>query len=307
MAKKFRKGKSDTNRQSTLAVTENTELLEFLLLKIKDKSRNKVKAMLAHKQIKVGNDVTTQFNQPLKPNDKVVVSWDGPFKKVAYQGLQIVFEDDQIIVINKRSGLLSVGTAKEKSMTAYRIVQDHIQQDDTAAHLFVVHRLDREASGLMVFAKNRTAQQELQDTWSQTVLKRKYLIATHKTFEKDEDTISSYLKESKALIVYSGNNPKEGKKGVSHYSVVKKNEYYTLLEAWQETELKHQLRAQLSAIKHPILGDKKYGSTENPLGRMAFHAKVLTFIHPTTHQEVTFETKVPDDFLMIFRHKYYER
>ncbi|HRP61458.1 MAG TPA: RNA pseudouridine synthase, partial [Vicingus sp.] len=205
----------------------------------------------------------------------------------------------------KRSGLLSVGTAKEKSMTAYRIVQDHIQQDDPAAHLFVVHRLDRETSGLMVFAKNRRAQQEMQDTWSQTVLKRKYLVVAHKTFEKDVDTISSYLKESKALIVYSSNNPKEGKQGVSHYSVVKKNEYYTLLEAWQETELKHQLRAQLSAIKHPILGDKKYGSTENPLGRMAFHAKVLTFIHPTTHQEVTFETKVPDDFLMIFRLKYY--
>ncbi|HRP61107.1 MAG TPA: hypothetical protein PK833_12600, partial [Vicingus sp.] len=100
MAKKFGKGKTGANRQSTFIVEENTALLEFLLVKIKDKSRNKIKAMLAHKQIKVGNDVTTQFNQELKPNDKVTVSWDGPFKKVSYQGLQIVFEDDQIIVIN---------------------------------------------------------------------------------------------------------------------------------------------------------------------------------------------------------------
>lgn len=307
MAKRVYKKKGDTKRESVLTVTEPTKLLEFLILKIKDKSRTKIKALLAHKQIKVGNDLTTQFDHDLAVGDKVTISWDGPFKKVIYQGLKIVFEDESIIVINKRAGLLSVGTAKERKTTAYRIVQDHIQQQDPSAHLFVVHRLDRDASGLMVFAKTRAAYQELIDTWAATATKRKYLVVTQGTMQKDEDTISSYLKESKALIVYSGNNPKDARKGVSHYSVVKKNEYYTLLEAWQETEHKHQLRAQFNSLKHPIIGDKKYGATENPLGRMAFHAKVLTFNHPVTHKEVTFETKVPDDFLMIFRHKYYER
>ena len=305
MAKRTYKKKGDTHRQSILTVTEPIQLLDFLILKIKDKSRTKIKALLTHKQIKVGNEISTQFDQELVADDKVTVSWDGPFKKVIYQGLKVVFEDDSIIVINKRAGLLSVGTTKERKTTAYRIVTDHIKQEDSAAHLFVVHRLDRDASGLMVFAKTRAAFQELTDTWSSTVLKRKYLVITQGTMEKDEDTISSFLKESKALIVYSGTNPKDARKGVSHYSVVKKNEYYTLLEAWQETEHKHQLRAQFSGIKHPIVGDKKYGATENPLGRMAFHAKVLTFLHPVTHQEVTFETKVPDDFLMIFRQKYY--
>ncbi|MCC7332432.1 MAG: RluA family pseudouridine synthase [Flavobacteriales bacterium] len=306
MIKKSKKSKNPNGRQSTFEVVEETVLLDFLLKTIKDKSRTKIKALLAHKQIKVGNEVTTKFDYKLLPSFKVTVSWDMPFKKVVYQGLKIVFEDEHIIVINKRSGLLSVGTAKEKKTTAYRIVQDHIQQTDPTAHLFVVHRLDRESSGLMVFAKNRKAQQEMQDTWNQTVAKRKYLIATQGTFEKDEDSIVSYLKESKALIVYSSNNPKEGKRAESNYSVVKKNEYYTLLEAWQKTELKHQLRAQLGAKKHPILGDKKYGATENPLGRVAFHARVLTFIHPASHKEVSFETNVPDDFLMIFRQKYYE-
>lgn len=306
MTKHIRKKGKETHRQSTLTVLASAELLDFLMLNIKDKSRNKVKALLAHKQIKVGNDIVTQFNHELKSDDKVVISWDGPFKKVIYQGLKVVFEDDSIIVINKRAGLLSVGTTKERKTTAYRIVTDHIKQEDSAAHLFVVHRLDRDASGLMVFAKTRAAFQELTDTWLDTAMKRKYLVITQGTMEKDEDSISSFLKESKALIVYSGTNPKDSKKGVSHYSVVKKNEYYTLLEAWQETEHKHQLRAQLTGIKHPIVGDKKYGATENPLGRMAFHSKVLTFLHPVTHQEVTFETKVPDDFLMIFRQKYYE-
>lgn len=306
MAKRAYKKKGDTNRQSVLTVTEPIKLLDFLIIKIKDKSRVKIKALLAHKQIKVGNDISKQFDHELVAGDKITVSWDGPFKKIVYQGFTIVFEDDSIIVVNKRAGMLSVGTTKERKTTVYRIVSDHIQQEDPAAHLYVVHRLDRDASGLMVFAKTRSAQQELIDTWQSTAVKRKYLVITQGTMEKDEDTMSSFLKESKALIVYSGTNPKDARKGVSHYSVVKKNEYFTLLEAWQETEHKHQLRAQFNGLKHPIVGDKKYGATENPLGRMAFHAKVLTFNHPKTHKEVTFETKVPDDFLMIFRQKYYE-
>lgn len=299
--------KSIKNRQSTFNVGEPSELMSFLLFTIKDKSRNKIKSMLAHKQIKVGNEIVTQFNHELKKGDKVTVAWDKGFKKVIFQGLDIVFEDDNIIVINKKSGLLSVGSAKEKKQTAYRIITNHIQQENPANHLFVVHRLDRDASGLMVFAKNRKAQLEMQATWDKTALKRQYLIVTQGTFEKDEDTITSFLKESKALIVYSTKHEVKGsRKAISHYKVVKKNEYFTLIEAYQETERKHQLRAQLKAMEHPIVGDKKYEATENPIGRMAFHAKVLTFIHPATHKEVKFETKVPDDFLKIFRYKFYE-
>lgn len=299
--------KSIKNRQSTFNVGEPSELMSFLLLTIKDKSRNKIKSMLAHKQIKVGNEIVTQFNHELKKGDKVTVAWDKGFKKVIFQGLDIVFEDDDIIVINKKSGLLSVGSAKEKKQTAYRIITNHIQQENPANHLFVVHRLDRDASGLMVFAKNRKAQLEMQATWDKTALKRRYLIVVQGTFEKDEDTITSFLKESKALIVYSTKHEVKGsRKAISHYKVVKKNEYFTLIEACQETERKHQLRAQLKAMEHPIVGDKKYEATENPIGRMAFHAKELTFIHPATHKEVKFETKVPDDFLKIFRYKFYE-
>jgi 23S rRNA pseudouridine1911/1915/1917 synthase len=295
-------------RLSTFDVKEPKELMTFLLETIKDKNRTKIKSMLTHRQFKVGNDVVTQYNHPLKAGDKVTVSWDKGFKKVSFQGLNIIFEDDDIIVINKRSGLLSIGSAKEKKLTAYSILKNHVQLDNPANSVFVVHRLDRDASGLMVFAKNRKAQLEMQTTWDKTTLKRKYLVVAEGTFEKDEDTITTYLKESKALIVYSYlHDSKEFKKAVSSYTVIKKNEYFTLLEATLETERKHQLRAQLKAMEHPIVGDKKYDSTQNPIDRMAFHAKVLTFTHPTTHKEVTFETKVPDDFLMLFRVKYYEK
>jgi 23S rRNA pseudouridine1911/1915/1917 synthase len=308
MSKKFitpgTKGKK--NRQSTFVVVKEDELLNFLIENIKDKSRNKIKAMLSHKQFKVGKDIVTQYNHILKPEDKVTISWDGPFRKENYDGVKIVFEDDDVIVINKRSGLLSIGSAKEKRQTAYRIITSHIQLDNPVARLFVVHRLDREASGLMVFAKNKRAQMALQESWEDTHQKNMYLAITQGTIEEDKATINSYLRESKALIVHSSKNPKDGKKAITHYEVVKKNEYYTLLEATQETERKNQLRVHLKSIGHPIIGDKKYEAKENPIQRTALHLRKLTFKHPTTQEELTFETKVPEDFLQIFRYKYYD-
>lgn len=299
--------KGNRNRQSTYTVEGKTTLLEFLLVTIKDKSRNKVKSMLGHRQVKVGDEVTTQFNAELKEGDKVIISWDKGFKKSILHGLKIVFEDDDVLVVNKRSGLLSVGSAKEKRQTAYRILTNHIQQDNPANHLFVIHRLDRDASGLMVFAKNRRAQLELQTTWGKTMAGRKYLIVAEGTIEEDNATLDTFLTESKALKVYSTpQKTQNGKKAISHYEVIKKNEFFTLLEATQETERKHQLRAQFTELGHPVTGDKKYEAKENPLGRMAYHAKTIAFIHPTTHKEMNFETKVPDDFLKLFRYRYYE-
>ncbi|MCB0402069.1 MAG: RluA family pseudouridine synthase [Flavobacteriales bacterium] len=304
-----RSGKSNfskKSRLSTFTVQEEVELLPFLLSSIKDKSRTKIKGMLSHKQFMVNQSVTTQFDQELKPGDKVVVSWDGPHRKQSYEGVKIVFEDDQVIVINKRSGLLSVGSEKEKKQTAYRIVTTHIRQENPVARLFVVHRLDREASGLMVFAKNKNAQMELKESWASTSPKNMYLAVTEGTVQKDTDTLQSFLKESKALIVHETKSKKEGKPAITRYQVVKKNEYFTLMELYMDTERKHQFRVQLQGIKHPVLGDKKYGSNQNPIGRMALHLRKLTFIHPATYEEMTFETKVPEDFLQLFRYKYYD-
>ncbi len=306
MAKKFNpKRNLKKSRTSTFSVTEETELFKFIQAIIKDKSRNKLKAMLAHKQFKVGKEIITQFNHELKVGDEVTVNWDGAFKKEKYEGVKIIFEDDDIIVIDKKSGLLSIGSAKEKRQTAYRIVTNHIQQLNPVARLFVIHRLDREASGLMVFAKNKQAQVDLKDSWEQTFKNNLYLAVTEGTIEEDKLTITSYLNESKALIVYSGNNPKVGKKAITHYDVVKKNEFFTLLEATQETERKNQLRVHLKNIGHPVLGDKKYESKQNPINRTAVHLRRINFIHPATNEKMEFETKVPDDFLRIFRHSFY--
>lgn len=300
------KTRGKKNRQSTIVVSEKMELLPFLIANLKDKTRNKIKGMLTHKQFMVNKDIVTKHNFELKEGDKVIVNWDAAHRKQKYEGVKVVFEDDDVIVVEKRSGLLSIGSAKEKRQTAYRIVTKHIQQENPVAKLFVVHRLDREASGLMVFAKNRNAQLELKDTWEHTFAKNMYLAVAEGTFEEDEKTIKSFLRESKALIVHSSNNPKEGKEAITKYSVVKKNEYYTMLEAWLHTERKNQLRVHLQSIKHPIIGDKKYGSKQNPINRAGIHLRKLTFIHPSTQDEMTFETKVPEDFLKIFRYKFYE-
>ncbi len=308
MSKKNSKytSKNKKNRHSTFVVEQEMELLPFLLLNVKDKTKNKIKGMLTHKQFKVNKDIITKHNHPLKKDDQVIVNWDTAHRKQNYEGVKIIFEDDDVIVINKRSGLLSIGSSKEKRQTAYRIVTNHIQLENPVAKLFVVHRLDREASGLMVFAKNRTAQLELQENWERTFAKNMYLVVAEGTIEEDNATIKSYLKESKALIVHSSKNPKDGKEGISKYEVVKKNDFFTLLEAWLHTERKNQLRVHLQDMKHPIVGDKKYGSTQNPLNRTALHLRKLTFLHPKTQDEMTFETKVPEDFLKIFRFKYYD-
>lgn len=307
MSKKTRNFKGGKkNRQSTFTVVEEGELLPFLIANLKDKTRNKIKGMLTHKQFKVNSDITTKHNHPLKKDDKVIVNWDAPHRKQSYEGVKIVFEDDDVIVINKRSGLLSIGSPKEKRQTAYRIVTQHIQLENPVARLFVVHRLDREASGLMVFAKNKKAQLELKESWENTFAKNMYLAIAEGTIEEDEKTIKSFLRESKALIVHSSNNPKEGKEAITKYSVVKKNEFYTLLEAWLQTERKNQLRVHLQSIKHPIVGDKKYGAKQNPVNRAGLHLRKLYFTHPTTNEILNFETKVPEDFLKIFRYKYYD-
>lgn len=294
------------SRISRLSVTQNAELLDFLTSTIKDKNRTKLKGMLARKQFMVNNTITKQFNFELKKGDVVKVSWDKPFKEMSYQGVTIVFEDDDVIVVDKKSGLLSISTGNPKVQTVYKTIKHHVQLDDPMATIFVVHRLDKDTSGLMVLAKNKNSQLALQKTWDKTIAKRKYLAVTEGTFKEDVGTIDNYLKENKALVMYVTNNPKEAKKAVTHYEVIKKNEYYTLLEAYQETERKNQLRVHLKSLGHPIIGDKKYESKVNPIGRMAMHLKQLVFIHPTTKKEVSFETKVPDDYLKLFRSKYYE-
>ncbi|WP_337045205.1 RluA family pseudouridine synthase [Emticicia sp. 17c] len=305
MVKNDKKGKHPQRAlnkptETKLVVKEETELLVFLLKNIPNKSRNDVKVLLRDRHILLNEKPVTQFNYLLKPDQTVTIRWKKAPEEQKYKGLSIVFEDAHLIVIEKQEGVLSIATEKQKDNTAYSILSSHVKKQHPANRIFIVHRLDRETSGLMLFAKSERIQKLLQESWNDTIEERTYLAVTEGTVEKEEDTITSYLVESKALIMYSSQNPAIGQKAVTHYQVLRKNARYSLLKVNLETGRKNQIRVHAKDIKHPIVGDAKYGAKTNPINRLGLHAWVLAFTHPITKEKLRFETEVPFKFMKLF-------
>jgi len=294
------KSKKPKEAQSIFPVTEACELMPFLLKSFPDKHRTKIKSLLAHRQVSVNDLVITQFNYPLQQGQTVSINYGYAPQTVRYNGLNIVFEDPHIIVIEKMPGILSVATDKQNDRTAYRILSTHVKDEDPKNRIFVVHRLDREASGIMLFAKSMEVQEILQKEWQESVIERNYIAVVEGCVEKEEDTIISNLTESKAYVMYSSKVPNEGQRSVTHYKVLQKNNDYSMLEVCLETGRKNQIRVHMKDIGHPIIGDKKYGSKINPINRVALHARIIRFIHPITKKELFFESSVPVKFLKLF-------
>ncbi|HNY65034.1 MAG TPA: RluA family pseudouridine synthase [Deltaproteobacteria bacterium] len=288
-------------KQTFLTVSEPSGLLEFLLGSLPGKSRTTVKSLLAHHQVSVDHKAVTQFDHPLKPGQQVVVNFSKVQQKSLLKGLKIVFEDPWLIVVDKAPGLLSIATDKEKERTAYRILSDSTKKINRKARIFVVHRLDKDASGLMMFAKSKQIQEELQGSWQHDVLERTYVVAVEGAVEKDQGTVVSWLKENKALNMVSSPTPNGGQRAVTHYKVLRRSQRHTLLEVRLETGRKNQIRIHMQDLGHPIVGDRKYGSTSSSLNRLALHARVLSFRHPVTSEVLRFETPVPGPFLALFR------
>jgi 23S rRNA pseudouridine1911/1915/1917 synthase len=288
-------------KQTFLKVTDETELMKFLQDQLKDKSRNTIKSLLAHHQVYVDYKITTQFNHPLEIGQQVIVNWGKVQQISPKKGLKIVFEDPFIIVIEKQPGLLSIATDKEKERTVFRILSDQARKLNPKSWIFVVHRLDREASGLMIFAKTKEIQQVLLGALVQGDLQRIYVAAVQGPVALDNGTITSWLKENKAYTVYSSTVPDDGQEAVTGYQVLKKNNKYSLLEITPETERKNQIRVHMKDLGHPVLGDKKYGAEHNPIKRLALHAHVLAFRHPVTGENLRFEIPIPGKFSRLFR------
>lgn len=290
-------------KQTFLKVTEPAELMQFLIARMPDKSRSTIKSLLAHHQVLVDDKAITQFNHRLKPGQQVTITWTKVLQRDRQKGLKIVFEDPYIIVIEKQPGLLSIATEKENERTAYRMLSDQVKRIDPKNRIFVVHRLDREASGLMMFAKNKEIQRLLQDAWQTDILERSYAVVVEGRIQKEQDTITSWLKQNKAHVMYSTQTPRDGRKAVTRYRMLMCNDNYSLLEVKLETGRKNQIRIHMKDLGHSIVGDKKYGSTEKPIGRLGLHARVLAFRHPVTGKELRFETPIPKEFLRLFGEK----
>lgn len=284
-------------------VAEETELLVFLLEKLAGQGRNSIKSILARGQISVDDRVEKLYNHPLKAGQVVAVSKDRITEALQLIGLRILHEDDDIIVVNKDAGLLSVASTQEAELTAYRQLTAHVRHTNPESRIFVLHRLDRDTSGVMMFAKSEQVQQKMQNAWTNVVKERTYVALVEGFVKKQQGTISSYLKESSTLKMYSSQHSGDGLHAVTHYKVIQANRDYSLMEVNLETGRKNQIRVHMQDLGHPIVGDKKYGSKLNPIGRLGLHARVLAFEHPTTGKVIRFETPIPKLFSNQFKEK----
>jgi 23S rRNA pseudouridine1911/1915/1917 synthase len=208
-------------------------------------------------------------------------------------------EDNDLIVIEKEPGLLSIASEDEKHLTAYRQLTDYVRNVNPKNRIFVVHRLDRDTSGVMVFAKNKEAQQTLQNSWQESVRERAYIALVEGAVKKD-GTVTSWLTENKMFMVYSSPKPNDGKKAITHYKVLQSNRNFSLLQVNLDTGRKNQIRVHMSDIGHPVVGDKKYGSRNNAIGRLGLHANAIELKHPTTGESMRFESKTPASFTRPF-------
>lgn len=289
-----------SKKNTVFKVTEKNELMNFLIEKMPEKSRTSIKSLLTKRKVFVGNDVVSQYNHPLLPGQTVTVDWGKVTIDTTMKEVSIIYEDDDVLVVEKESGILSIATDNEREKTAYNMLKEYLKNKDPKNKIFVVHRLDRDTSGIMIFAKTEKAQDILQTTWNDSVKERTYVALVEGVVYKEKDTIISYLQENKAFITYSSQNPKEGKKAISHYKVLKKNKNYSLLEVNIETGRKNQIRVHMQDLGHSVVGDKKYGSGKSPINRLGLHANTIVFVHPITKKVLHFSSKIPTVFTKIF-------
>ncbi|OKP97357.1 RluA family pseudouridine synthase [Paenibacillus sp. P46E] len=278
-------------------VAEPAELLAFLLKTVTGRGRNSIKSMLSRGQVSVNGKAVTKHNFQLHPGQTITIDQEKPAQVKEMIGLTIVHEDDDLIVIQKDAGLLSIATGEDNELTAYRQLMEHVRLSNPQNRVFVVHRLDRDTSGVMMFAKSEPLQQMLQNTWKDTVKERSYVALVEGVVKKPEGTISSWLKETSTLKMYSSPHEGDGLHAVTHYKLIQANRHFSLLEVHLETGRKNQIRVHMSDIGHPIAGDKKYGAETKAVGRLGLHARVLSFVHPTTGELLTFESAIPKTFL----------
>lgn len=287
-------------KEKVYSVKEEVLLLDFLFATLSDKSKTTVKSLLAHRQIGVNGKPVKQFDTPLKPGDSVQVYFDKSNMTFNHSMLNIVFEDDHLIVIDKMSGLLSMATDRVKEQTAYHILSEYVKRTNPRNRIFIVHRLDRETSGLMMFAKTPDMQESLQSNWEHIVRERKYVAVIEGQPKKESDRIKSYITENSAFNVHS-TSAANGKLAITNYQVLKAGKHYSLVELELETGRKNQIRVHMQDLGHSVAGDKKYGAQTNPINRLALHAFKLRFVHPVTRKELNFETPFPKKFTSIVK------
>ena len=279
-------------------------LMQFVADEYPGAKRTDIKKWLKFGHLSVDGVITSAFDAPVAPGAEVLINLSRPFPRFHHPRIEIVYEDDDVLVINKGYGLLSIATAShKKEEDAYSILKDYVKNVDPRNRLYVVHRLDRDTSGLMMFAKSEQAQEVLRHNWNNMILERLYVAVLEGNLENDRGYVKSRLAENSRYVVYSTENPDEGRLAVTHYEVLARGNGYTLAQFSLDTGRKNQIRVHAHDLGHPIAGDRKYGAKTSPLHRLALHARTLRFAHPVTRKDMHFTTPIPPKFEAAVRRK----
>ncbi len=288
------------NEYAHYTVEQDDTLLNFLLNTIKE-SRTKIKATLQGRGIKVNGKTVTQFDYPLTPGTKVDVSKTKRNNdKLKSRYVKIVYEDQYLVVIEKNTGILSMA-AGHKSLNVKAVLDDYFKKTRQRCTAHVVHRLDRDTSGLMLYAKDMETEQILEHNWHDIVFDRRYVAVVSGEMEQDEGTVENWLKDNKAYVTFSSPVDNGGKYAITHYHVLDRTTEHSLVEYKLETGRKNQIRVHSADMGHPVCGDVKYGNGDDPVHRLCLHAYMLCFYHPITRQPMEFQTMIPAAFRHLFK------
>lgn len=281
-----------------ITVKENAPLLEYLINNVSE-SRSKLKATLQGRGIAVNGRMVTQFDYQLKAGDKIIISRHKKQNQFKSRYVKIVYEDRWLVVVEKNIGILSMA-AGHSSLNVKSVLDDYFLKSRQKCRAHVVHRLDRDTSGLMVYAKDIETEQILEHNWHQIVYDRRYVAVVSGEMEQNSGTIANWLKDNKAYITYSSPTDNGGKYAVTHFQVLNRTTEHSLVEYKLETGRKNQIRVHSADMGHPVCGDMKYGNGDDPLHRLCLHAYMLCFTHPVTGETMEFSTPIPTAFRSLF-------
>lgn len=286
------------------SVSEPQALLDALAVLFPESSKSTLRQMLQTGRVRVNGEVEKNAKRDLEPEDAVDVAEKAVHRNLP-AGLTVLHEDADVIVIFKSHGILTVPTERERETTVQAYLNaylgQNVGQNRGKERIQVVHRLDRETSGVLVFAKNAYAREQLKEQFAAHTTERLYVALVEGAMDPEEGTFRSYLREMRDLKMVSVDVHPDAKFAVTHYRTVETNGRFSLLEVKLETGRKNQIRAHLSESGHPVVGDRMYGSEINPIGRLGLHAKLLGFDHPVTRKHMVFTAPVPKNFKDVFK------
>lgn len=282
-----------------LTVKTSQPLMEFLMTAMQGISRNKVKAILSGHGISVDKKLVTQYDFLLQPGMVVRVSRHKRSTELKNKFIKLVYEDKDLVVIEKNIGILSMSSSSHQ-FCVKTLLDEYFKRRHFKCTAHIVHRLDRETSGLMIYAKSLEVKRILEENWHDIVTDRRYIAVVSGRMEREGGTISSWLKDNKAFITHSSPTDNGGKFAVTHFHTLETRDRYSLVELKLETGRKNQIRVHMQDIGHPVIGDPKYGDGNNPIGRLGLHAFRLNFFHPITNERMEFETPYPSSFRKLF-------